>query len=323
MTIRIQFDGSGNFTESNPDRPTTLEGSTLAPAPAVRQQGPMRVLLDTETGIAHVEESRPSEYRPQPAQQGGVTVRSVAGLPTSLAQAASDAVVNLPGLGETSVAAAVTMGYLQPRSGGGFELVQQPAQSQEQPKAQTQEREEKDEAVNSKDAEGIPPMSDASDALLSTLQTKAPMALEGIIESISRGVIPETLYADVARQLGDEDFAANASQMHSEYVASGQAALRNVGVEQGSMEGFEAWARAKHPEEANNAIRDMVNGKSVARLQKLGREFVRTSNQRIITALEAKGVQTFENNGSVLVVIDGKTKTLRSAIRSGEIEING
>jgi hypothetical protein len=95
------------------------------------------------------------------------------------------------------------------------------------------------------------------------------------------------------------NFAAKAETMHGESLAAGQAALRNVGVTDSAA--FETWARANRKEDVSTAVRDMVTGRSVNKLQSLGREFVRQSNERLASLIQSKGVDSEVRNGEVYV----------------------
>jgi hypothetical protein len=303
MAIRVQVGSDGNSVISDPARPTSREVAPEQAQAQVRmQQGAVRVTVNSETGETRYEQSRPREYRATPVQHaGGATVRGENGMPTTLALATPGAVVNIPGLGETSVQAAMTMGYVQARLGGGYELVgqpmaEQPEQSMRQPRAAETKREQ--EAVgNPDDVRGVPPTSVASDALLRTLEANTPVALEGIITSMVHGTKPEALIQDIARQLGDEGMSGKISAMHGEFLASGQAALRNVGVVNPAE--FEMWAKQNHAEKAADAVRDLVIGKSVGKLQALGRDFVEQSNNRLAMILQSKGIDSKIEDGTV------------------------
>jgi hypothetical protein len=137
----------------------------------------------------------------------------------------------------------------------------------------------------------------ASDALLRTLEANTPVALEGIITSMVHGTKPEALIQDIARQLGDEGMSGKISAMHGEFLASGQAALRNVGVVNTAE--FEMWARENHAEKAADAVRDLVTGKSVGKLQALGRTFAAESNDKLAMILQSKGVDSKVEDGTV------------------------
>jgi len=214
---------------------------------------------------------------------------------------------------------------------GGYEIVGSgattPAQEQQKPAEKVEEP--------AGDVTNVPGTSDSSDKLLTTLQERAPMGLEGIIESISQGVVPEKLYEDIARQIGDENFAAKAETMHGEFLASGQAALRNVGVTDAVA--FETWARANRKEDVTSAVRDMVTGRSVSRLQSLGRAFVAQNNEKLATLIQSRGVDAEVRNGEVYVSRkslglpptprqgdfgNSDQMTLREAIRAGHIEFS-
>ena len=205
--------------------------------------------------------------------------------------------ITLPnGLGDSSAETWEQLGMIRKLATGGYEIVGSaattPAQEQHKPV------EKKDEEPAG-DVTNVPGTSESSDKLLSTLQAQAPMGLEGIIESISQGVVPEKLYADIARQIGDENFSEKAGAMHGEFLAAGQAALRNVGVTDPAA--FETWARANRKEDVSSAVRDMVTGRSVSRLQSLGRAFVQQNNERLASLIQSKGVDSEIRNGEVYV----------------------
>jgi hypothetical protein len=346
MSVRIQVGTDGTIGDvTDPMSPNVHEDSG-APAPAqIRINQPrVRVTYNTETGSARVETSeQQGTYRAAPATQQGASVKTASGTPTVLAAASPEDVVNIPGLGETSVEAAVTMGYLQPRLGGGYELVgaqqQAPAAQQQAPAAQQQQQQQQQEAPKQEqpgDVRGVPPTSSATDATLAALQSKAPVALEGILSSISQGTVPDTLIEDAARQMGDERLADSVRAMHGEFLASGQAALRNVGVE--NPADFEAWARETFPDESADAVRELVTHRSVAGLQTLGRKYAAQANQRLATLIQSHGVDTEVRNGIVYVKRSalGLPPTprrgdfggsdwspARDLIRDGHIELNG
>src|SRR5262245_3953759 len=319
---------------SDPGQPTTVEGQhTAEPTPQrIPQQGKMRVLYNTEDGTTRVEESRPSGARVSPSIEQA-SARNKAGMPIALSTAGPQDVITLPGMGDSDAQTWEQLGMIRKLATGGYEIVGQGAGALgEQPAAQQQKPAEKKVEEPAGDVTNVPGTSESSDKLLSTLQERAPMGLEGIIESISQGVVPETLYADIARQIGDENFAAKAETMHGEFLAAGQAALRNVGVTDPAA--FETWARANGQEEVSSAVRDMVTGRSVSRLQSLGRAFVAQNNERLATLIQSKGVDAEVRNGEVFVSRKGlglpptprrgdfggsDSISLRDAIRAGYI----
>src|SRR6267142_6204933 len=129
--FKMTFNPDG--TESKTSLNEAMKQDAPATALAPKQQGKMRVIV-SEDGTTTVEQNRPTQYRAEPVKQQGVTVRSNNG-PITLAQATGSDIVSIPALGgETSVAVALSMGYLAPRAGGGFELtaLSQPVQQQQQ-----------------------------------------------------------------------------------------------------------------------------------------------------------------------------------------------
>lgn len=123
--------------------------------------------------------------------------------------------------------------------------------------------------------------------------------------------------------------------VHGEYLASGQAALRNVGVTDPAA--FEAWARANRPEDVSSAVRDMLTGRSVNRLQSLGRAFVAQNNEKLASLIQSHGVDAEVRDGQVFVSRKGlglppspkvgdfggsDSISLRDAIRAGYISFN-
>lgn len=165
--------------------------------------------------------------------------------------------------------------------------------------AQQQKPAEKKIEAPAGDVTNVPGTSDASDALLATMQAKVPVGLDAVIESISQNVVPDALYADLGRQLGDEQFAAKAEPLHGEFLKSGQAALANVGVM--DTLAFQQWVQANRKDAASDAVRDLVVGKSVARLQDLGRAFVAQNNEKLASLIQSKGVDSEVRNGEVYV----------------------
>jgi hypothetical protein len=348
MSFKLQISPDGSAVESNPDRPQTVEGAQPSGEPRVRmqQQGVMRMKLDGETGEAVFETSKPREaYRAAPAVQHGVSVRGGNGLPTVLALATPDSVVDIPGLGTSSAAAYVTMGYLTPRAGGiGYELCGEAAPSapvappQAQPLAQLQTKADapKPDAAASvadpADLRGVQPTSATSDATLRMMSSEAPLVVEGIINSIARGVEPTEMINDAGKMLRDEAFPSKATALYSEMLSAGQQALRNVGVE--NVEEFQAFAES-HPDVYREAVRELVQHKSVSALTRLGRKFVSESANRLVTLLNAKNVDAVVEGGTVYVSRkslglpptpragdfgDSDRMSLREAIRAGYIE---
>jgi hypothetical protein len=275
-------------------------------APTIRVNQPaLRMKYDTSTGQITMEQNQPTGYQARPISEHGAIVRNSAGMTIPLSQAKPSDVVDLPGKGDTSVAGAVQNGWLVPAPSGVGYMLPGAAQPQSQapapdaPKQDAPKQEDAALAPQPGDLNGVPPTSAQSDVLLSTLRDKTPMALEGIISSLAAGKSPEPIFTEVSRQLGDEYAPTKLAAMHGEFLASGQQALRNVGVEDPAV--FEEWARSTHREEAGDAIRELVTGHNVARLQALGRRFVAQSNERLAQIIQSKGVETRVSGGTVMV----------------------
>jgi hypothetical protein len=361
--IRVQGNADGTvgnvedtmFPQTREQGPGSAGQGSTASVATYRINSPKVRVTAGPDGLTSFEVSQPSGVQRAAtagqSQQGpgsagqGITVRSAAG-PVSLATAGPKDVVTFPGFGDTSVEAAVTMGKLQPRANGqGYEVVGGQGSQNSQPAAQQQPAQEKPKPQQDApagypgDLRGVQGTSAVSDAVLATMQTQAPAALNGVIESIARGEDPSAIFQDAGRQLQDEGFAGKASAMHAEFLQSGRQVLVNAGVEEGSLQAFQNWAQSGHSEAASDAIRDLVTHRSVARLADLGRRFVAESNTRIVTALNANNVETMEDNGTIFVsrqaigapAPDGRGDfagssqwiSLREAIRAGYIEING
>jgi hypothetical protein len=349
MSFKLQINQDGSATESNPDRPQTVEGSNAAQSGAGQaaikvNRGPVRMRFSEDTGEAVFEKSEHrGEFRVSPVAPSGVTVRSNSG-PTTLARAERSDIINLPNFGETSIAAAETLGLVQPRAGGGYELIPQGpyAPQQAQPQAQPPAAPKVDPpkpdapAADPNDLRGVKPTSASSDATLRMMQSEAPLVVEGIIAAVSQGTDPTDLFLRAGKDLRDEDFAPKATALYGELLSAGQTALRNVGVE--SLDGFQTFAEAHpeaHPEEYRDAVRDLVERKSVAALTSLGRRFASESNNKLVTLLQAKNVDATEDGGTVYVSrkslglpptpragdFGGSDRiSLREAIRAGLIE---
>jgi hypothetical protein len=78
--------------------------------------------------------------------------------------------------------------------------------------------------------------------------------------------------------------------MHGEFLKSGQAALANCWCD--GYLAFQEWVQANRKDAASDAVRDLVVGKSVARLQDLGRAFVAQNNERLAALIQSKGVDS-------------------------------
>jgi hypothetical protein len=255
-----------------------------------------RVSFDTETGETRLETSQPGQARVVPSPQGP-QARDNYG-PKLLSKATPKDVITLPGMGDARAEVWEQMGHLVALPNGGYALTQQTATPQ-QPQQQEQPKQSEVPAADPADLRGVEGTSPTSDAVLKSLQTHAPMQLERIIDSMAKGTPVD--YEEAARMLGDEKAPEKLQTLHAETLRAGQTVLRNVGVEPGSLEAFETWARSNHPEEASDAIRDMVESKAVGRLASLGRRFVEVSNQRLATLIQSKGVDTRVENGQVFV----------------------
>ena len=145
-----------------------------------------------------------------------------------------------------------------------------------------------------------------------------------------RGIDTNKVIGALAQQSGQEGMAERISAAHGEFLASGQAALTNVGVRDHAD--FEAFVREHHAEAAVDAVRDLVAHRSVARLQALGRKYVQQANAKLARIVESHGVNTrTDADGTVWVSARdlglptqgdfGQYITLSKAIRDGHIEI--
>lgn len=257
----------------------------------------------------------------------------------SLNDAAPDTVIDLGGnLGSSNAATWERLGYIvKDRQNGGYRVVAQeqsapsvPADKKAGDPAPTTKPEDVAFQAKPEDAIGIPGTSADVDSFQTTLVTKTPMAFEGALTSIVKGVDVDWAQLAEAHKADPKEFQAQGEKLHGEYIAAGQKALSNVGVV--NHEGFEAWAR-EQGDRATDAVRDLVSNKSTAALQKLGREYVAMSNNKLATLLESKGVDT-KIIGGVLHVsraslglsptsgtgdFKTSTMTLAQAIREGYI----
>ena len=297
------------------EAPRIYSGDTPVSFPASVRFGGVktRVVVDTDTGATRILENAPSGYVARPVSERGAVVRNAAGMSIPLVDAQPSDVVDLPGIGTTSVASAVNNGWLRPNAGGrGYQLPGAPEAQQAQQQAPEQQQQQDnpkgqvlDSEPNPADLRGVPGTSASSDATLARLQREAPAAFEGVIESIARGQNPAAVFEDAGRQLRDENFVAKAQAMHGEFIASGRQVLKNAGVSERSFPASESWARDRFPEATSDAARDMVSHRSVAKLANLGRRFVEESNTKLATLIQAKGVDTRVENGAVWVKRSG------------------
>jgi hypothetical protein len=268
---------------------------SATPTIRVPQQGPMRLTYNTETGETTILESRPSGMSVAP-QREQASARNAAGCPISLSVASAKDVITLPGgLGDARADVWESLGYIRKSATGGYDVVgqEQPQseQRQEQKSAEKKVEEPAADAAKAADVSNVPGTTDAVDKFQADLAKRAPVGFDGLLTSLVRtGEMPSALVDDLARQNGQDsaEFTANVQRMTSEYVAAGRAVVANVGVTQPEV--FEQWARATQPEAFDNAVRDLVNGKSVARLADLGRRFVSQNNDRLASLITSKGV---------------------------------
>ena len=291
-----------NGQVSDPGQPTTLEGQQSAESTPQRipQQGPIKILYTTETGETMVQESRPSGMSVSPSSEQA-SARNAQGMLVSLSTAGPKDVITLPnGLGDSSAETWEQLGMIRKLSTGGYELV-----GQEQPAAQQQQQDkdkDKPKVEPAGDVTNVPGTSQDVDAFQADLAKRSPVGFDGLLTSLVKtGEMPSALVADLARQSGQEsaEFTANVERMTSEYVAAGRSALSNVGVT--APEVFESWARAEQPEAFDNAVRDLVGSKSVARMQDLGRRFVAQNNTKLASLIMSKGVEAEVRDGRVWV----------------------
>jgi hypothetical protein len=297
--IRATVDESGQITVTDQMQISAKSGSP-EPTPAPRQEGAIRVQVDNSDGSIRVLENHATGYKSKSISDRGVQVRGPGGRSLTLAQATESDVVDLPGIGNTTVGSAVQNNWLRPSaSGKGYELVgaQQGAPEQQNEEAQ----QDAPPALNPEDVRGVPGTSAEADATLATFAQKAPNALDGALESIARGVDPTRVFEVAAQQVGDENFVASARAMHQEFITSGQAVLKNVGVPEGNFEAFENWARRVDPDAASNAVRDLVKHRSVSKLADLGRAYVQARETSLEQKLSSMNVPTTRIEGALYV----------------------
>lgn len=306
-----------------------------APAPTHRRGGEVtRLVYNSETGEMTVSKSAPATSQAVPP-----TARPFALDPTGsavdLSLATENSVVTIPGMGDSSVKAWVAAGVLKRASNGqGYELAGEAATAQQQ---QQQDKKDEPPAINPAVVKNVPPTTEASDAFQKTVR---PAVLEQIVSTVAKGAVPD--FEQIGAMSGEgEDFASRAGALHGELLASGQAVLRNVGVE--NPEAFQAWATEHRPDQANDAVRAMLS-RDVSKLAALGQEYQAQRSRSIVTKLEAAGVDTLSDHGTVFVSISGIERatgqslprrpagrgdfaqssdlvTLAEAVRNGWIEI--
>jgi hypothetical protein len=305
----------------------------------LQRGGRVRMRFDSETGETTFEQQptdRPREYRFSPVQEaGGVTVMQD-GSPTTLAQARKDALVDIPALGgQTSVAAAVTLGYLIPLPQGGYRMADGVAQ--EQPKASEQPKPEAapkpEEKIDPKDTVGLPSLPAETDKFIAQVP---PQAFAAVVLGLADGKNVDNLLDDVARTIGGENSREQAAQVIEQHEAVAVKAVQNVGVEPGSEQDFHNDMRGTAAyQDAWLALAEKHN---VGPMQTLARKWVQASNERLATLISAKGVDTRVEDGVVYVSRKalglgpvpkrgdfggGDWSPLRQMIREGHVEING
>lgn len=308
MAVRVQVGSDGTVgAASDPSVPTTREQK---PEPIQAQlrinEGAQLFIFDTETGAIRHEENHAAGYRVAAASPvDGVTVRNNYGMPLTLEMAGPEDVVNIASLGgETSIKAAVQLGKLRPRVGGGYEVIsaeaQAQAQAQQQQQQQREEQQKQDkEAADPADLRDVRGTSAQTDAIIMTMATETPAALEGAIEAFVRGSDPSAIIASAGEQLRDETFVERATAMHAEFLAAGQQVLRNVGVE--NFESFDQWARDTDADGWSNAVRGFVLHHDASGVAKFGRRFVSQAAERMVTLFQAKGYEATLSAGTVYV----------------------
>lgn len=320
MSVKVQVGSDGSMSISDPSRPDVKERAAEAPVaqPVHREGGVVRKMqFDADGNVVSSSTSRPSGNQSATPASAVPTSRSAAGSPQALSQATPESIITIPGFGNSRADALETMGMIRKLPTGGYEVVPNSfsdaaagepnaAQQVEQPKVEVPE------AIDPKDGANLPSTSAEADATLATLTARAPMALEGILTSLATGVDHSKLVADAAAVAKDEAFPAKFAAMHSEYISVGQQALRNVGLSNDQMQAFEDWSK-NSPDEAQTALRDLVQHNSVGALQKLGRKFLSSNAGQVVHADEAvlsaemgSGIKSYRgDNGEVLLSIPG------------------
>ncbi len=299
--LRMQFDSEGNIVDTSLEAAMKAEQATPPSAP--RQIGAARYVVDTTTGAGRFETSQPREYRAAPVESQGVTVRSNAG-PITLAQATGADIINIPALqGETNIATALSLGYVVPRAGGGYELTALAQSQQPQQQAGQQKPTEKPKADEEAagDPTGVEPTSLKTDQTLSAIESRTPQALEGLITSLSQtGEIPTALVEDMARQhdVDPAQMQADVNALVADHTRAARQAIARVDASI-NPDSFQAWL-LKSPELADRVTRGIM-AKSVAEVQAAAREYAKNRDGAIESALIGSGVDTTRIEGKLYV----------------------
>lgn len=311
------------------DQPVSVPASIKINEPA------RRYLVDTDTGTIREEQNLPTAYRPEtPAGQAGVIVRDAIGASIPLSSAKPGDVIDFgPGKGDTTVKVALGLGWIVPSPAGGFMLPGAPGAPVDLGVNERNEQEKQDAATdnpiaNPGDLRGVQGTSAESDATIAALQTQAPAALEGIIDSIgAKGVMPDL--GEVSQMLGDEKAAEKITQLHSELILAGQTVLKNIDASI-NPEGFETWLRKSDPDMATTIVRDMLNH-SAGSLAQAGRAYLKARDNALETKLHGLGVETARINGALHIAreavgLSGKGDfrfiSVREAEKRGLLTIN-
>ena len=295
---------------SDPGNPQTREGSQSSePTPQrVPQQGSMRVLYNTETGEATVQESRPSGAVVSPSVEQA-SARNSAGQPIPLSMAGPNDVLDIPGYGNSLASVYEQMGLVV-RDGNGYKLVNQPAVKQisgpsgsilqQDGQADGNEKSVRVDAPSpAGDVRGVEPTSNQTDATLKAITERTPMALEGLVTSLSEsGELPDALLEDIAKQHDTDpaEFKAQVSSMVDDHVRAGRQAVKAVDATI-NLEAFQAWL-LRDPELANKVTRGILN-KRVTEIQDAARTYVANRDGAIESALVGKGIETKRDGGKL------------------------
>jgi hypothetical protein len=325
-------DGEGHSYD--PNQPQTREQSTAPTSEASATKiGGVVYKYSAHDDKLEVEtrDGRPAAATFSVPKQSGVSVMSAAGFPISLAEADKDSVIDLPGFGDTSIAAAVTQGFVRTRVGGGYELVpgmvEVPAPAEQKPDAPKPEAQQ-DEAISMEGVEGTSTAVDLTHKMLKADAGEAGYA--GLVSAYLSRTDPSPILADIARSTGKDatELRAGADYVFSAY----ETAAKQVAAAQGvsNWDAFVQWGVENAPDAFEDATREMVESHSVHSLGRLARQYSRRTPSgsdwtvsQILAADMGNGIKSFERDGVAWLDIPGRGHmTFSRALAHGLIRIS-
>lgn len=301
-----QYESRGT-TSSFKAIPPGSEQVPAAPASPnkVNRHTVIKATTNSETGEVQITRTEPTAAKvptgPSPTR---ATATNAQGQSIPLSLAGPSDLIDLPRWGNSKASVYEGMGLIRKSALGGYEVVgQEQAAPPPQPNTPAEDKPQVTEtpAATAQDLTGVQPTSPATDAFQKSLESK-PALFEQVITTIAKGGQPD--WTELGRTHGDarEDLSERGNEWHGALTDAGAQVLRNVGIS--DTEAAQRWALAAHPERAADAVRALAN-RDVSKIAALAKEYVAERSSRLVTALEAKGVDVFTDHGSTWVSIAG------------------